>query len=456
MEKGGVCLEQKQNKMGYMPVSKLLISMSLPIMISMLVQALYNIVDSIFVAQLGEEALAAVSLAFPIQSIMISVAVGTAVGLNSLISRRLGEHRYDEANLSATHGIILAIVSSCIFIIFGLFFSKVYFSAFSNQSDIIRMGSTYISICTIFSIGIFLQVTSERIMQSAGITIYNMITQLVGAISNIILDPILIFGLFGLPKFGIAGAAMATVIGQIIAMVLSLYLNYKKNKEVRIHFKGFKFDIYVVQEIYRVGAPSIVMQSIGSIMTMGLNMIIASSQAAISVLGVYFKLNSFIFMPVFGLTNGMIPICAYNFGAKQNDRVLAAVKDALIYAAIILTTGMFIFLAIPDKLLMMFNASSEMLRIGVPALRFISLSFPLAAVGIVLSSLYQALGEGIYSLIMSVCRQLLVILPVAYILNKLFGLTMLWASFAIAEVVSLFICLYLFKRCYNKHLKKIN
>lgn len=445
-------MEQKENKMGYMPISKLLISMSLPIMISMLVQALYNIVDSIFVAQLGEDALTAVSLAFPVQSIMISVAVGTAVGLNSLISRKLGQKRQEEANQTATHGLILAFLSYIIFALFGLFGSKIYFHAFSNNPTVIDMGVRYISICTIFSIGVFLQITSERIMQSAGITIYNMITQLVGAIVNIILDPILIFGLFGVAKCGIAGAAIATVMGQIIAMVLSLYFNYRKNHDVRIKIKGFSFDLYLVGEIYRVGAPSIVMQSIGSIMTMGLNIIIASSQAAISVLGVYFKLNSFIFMPVFGLTNGMIPICAYNFGAKKKERVLAAVKDSLIYAAVILTIGMMIFLAIPDKLLMLFNASPEMLRIGVPALRFISLSFPLAAVGIVLSSLYQALGEGIYSLIMSVCRQLVVILPLAYLLNKFFGLTMLWASFAIAEVISLVICLFLYRRCYKKHL----
>ena len=448
-------MEQTENKMGYMPVSKLLISMSLPIMISMLVQALYNIVDSIFVAQLGEDALTAVSLAFPIQSIMISVAVGTAVGLNSLISRKLGQKRKEEANLAASHGVLLGILSYFVFALFGIFGSRIYFEAFSNNSVVIDMGVQYISICTIFSFGIFLQIIGERIMQSAGITIYNMITQLVGAITNIILDPILIFGLFGMPKLGIAGAAWATVIGQILAMVISYSFNHFKNHEVRLVIKGFTLDSYLIGEIYRVGLPSIVMQSIGSVMVMGLNMIIAESQAAISVLGVYFKLNSFVFMPVFGLTNGLIPICAYNFGAKKKERILLAVKDALIYAAIILTLGMCIFLAIPDKLLMMFNASSEMLRIGVPALRFISLSFPLAAVGIVLSSLYQALGEGIYSLIMSACRQLVVLLPVAYILHKFLGLTMIWAAFAIAEVVSLFICLYFYKLCYKKHLETV-
>lgn len=448
-------MEQKENKMGYMPVSKLLISMSLPIMISMLVQALYNIVDSIFVAQLGENALAAVSLAFPIQSIMISVAVGTAVGVNSLISRKLGQKRKEEANLAATHGLILGVISYLFFALFGFVGARAYFNVFSNDPSIIDMGVQYISICTIFSFGIFIQIISERIMQAAGITIFNMFTQLTGAIINIILDPILIFGLFGVPKMGIAGAAIATVVGQILAMLLSLLFNHLKNHEVRIKIRNFTFEGYVVAEIYRVGAPSIVMQSIGSVMVMGLNTIIASSAAAISVLGVYFKLNSFAFMPVFGLTNGLIPICAYNFGAKNKDRILAAVKDALIYAMIILTLGMVAFLAIPDKLLMMFNASDEMLRIGVPALRFISLSFPLAAVGIVMSSLFQALGEGMYSLIMSVCRQLLVILPLAYILNKLFGLTMLWASFAVAEVISLFICLYLFKRCYKKNLENL-
>lgn len=448
-------MEQKENKMGYMPVSKLLISMSLPIMISMLVQALYNIIDSIFVAQLGEDALAAVSLAFPIQSIMISVAVGTSVGVNSLISRRLGQKRREEANKAATHGLILGFISFIAFAIFGIFASRAYFEAFSTNQKVIEMGATYISICTIFSFGIFLQIQMERIMQAAGITIYNMITQMTGAIINIVLDPILIFGLFGLPKMGIAGAAFATVIGQILAMIFSICLNHYKNHEVRIMIRGFKFESYIVQEIYRVGLPSIIMQSIGSLMVMGLNVIMAASQAAISVLGVYFKLNSFVFMPVFGLTSGMIPICAYNFGAKNRERILDAVKDALIYAGVILTTGMIVFLLIPDKLLMMFNASDEMLRIGVPALRLISFSFPLAAIGIVLSSLFQALGEGVYSLIMSVCRQLFAILPLAYILNKLFGLTWLWASFSLAEVVSLCICLYLYKCAYNKHLKNL-
>lgn len=445
-------MENKGNKMGYMPVSKLLISMSLPIMISMLVQALYNIVDSIFVAQLGEDALTAVSLAFPIQTIMISVAVGTAVGLNSVISRKLGQQKREDASSAAANGIFLAILSFMAFAVFGLFGSRFYFELFSDNQVVINMGTSYVTICLAFSLGIFIQVTSERIMQSAGITIYNMITQLIGAITNIILDPILIFGLFGFPKMGIAGAAVATVTGQLLAMCISIYFNYTKNHEVRLNFKGFKPEMEFIKEIYKVGAPSIIMQSIGSVMVMGLNVIIASSQAAISVLGVYFKLNSFVFMPVFGLTNGMIPICAYNFGSKQNKRVLAAVKDALIYAIIILTAGMAVFWLIPDKLLMMFNASDEMIRIGVPALRLISLSFPLAAVGIVLSSLYQALGEGIYSLIMSVCRQLLVILPLAYILNMVFGLTVIWASFAIAEVISLFICLSLYRQCYKKHL----
>ncbi len=425
---------RKENKMGTMPVSRLLISMSLPIMISMLVQAMYNIVDSIFVAQVSENALTAVSLAFPVQNLMIAVSVGTGVGINSLLSRRLGERNFEDANATAENGLVLAVISAALFALFGGLFSEQFFRLFTQTEEIVEMGTGYLTICTVFSFGIFLQVTAERIMQSTGNTIYNMITQGIGAITNIILDPILIFGLYGMPAMGVNGAAAATVVGQILAMVLGLLFNVLFNHDVRISFKGFRPNLRIIREIYKVGVPSIIMQSIATVMTIGMNKIlIPFTETAVSVFGVYFKLQSFVFMPVFGLNNGLVH----------------AVKDAALYAFSIMALGLLIFQTMPVQLLRMFKASDSMLAIGVPALRLISISFLGAGVSIVFSSVFQAVGNGVLSLVTSVARQLIVILPVAWLMAREFGLNAVWLSFPIAEAVSLLLSLIFYHHVYQ-------
>ena len=366
-----------ENKMGTMPVNKLLVSMSLPMIASMLVQALYNVVDSVFVAQISENALTAVSLAFPIQSLMIAVSSGT-----------------------------------CVFALMGILGSHLFFASQTENREIVEFGTQYLTICLIFSFGIFMEMTFERIMQSTGRTIYSMVTQGTGAIINIILDPIMIFGLFGFPRLGIRGAAIATVTGQIIAMILAVWFNHKKNRDVQLSFKGFKPDGRIIAKIYEVGVPSIVMQSIVSIMTFGMNKIlIMFSETAVSVLGIYFKLQSFIFMPIFGLNNGVIPIVAYNYGAGHKRRIMDTIKLSTFIAVGIMLIGLIIFQVFPEGLLKLFNASDHMLEVGVPALRIISTSFLFAGYCIILGSVFQALGNGVYSLIVSVARQLLCILP---------------------------------------------
>ncbi len=449
-------MEQRENKMGYMPMGKLLVGMAWPIMLSMLVQALYNVVDSIYVSRLGENGLTALSLAFPVQNLIIAVGVGTAVGVNSLLSRKLGERRYDDANAVAENGLLLAVLSWLIFLVFGLFFTRTFFMSFTSNTEIIEMGTQYLSICTILSIGIFVSVVTERIMQATGKTIYTMFTQGSGAIINIVLDPILIFGLLGFPAMGIAGAAIATVIGQLFGMLLSLYLNAKFNKEIHIRLKGFRPNGRIIGEIYAVGVPGIVMQSISSVMTVGLNKILIDfTETAVAVFGVYFKLQSFVFMPVFGLTNALVPIVGYNYGAGNRERIVKAIKLAGCYAFGIMTVGAAIFFLFPDKLLLMFDASPDMLEIGIPALRTICISFMGASIGITLSSAFQAMGKGIYSLSMSACRQLVVILPVAWILGKLWGLSAVWFAFLIAEVASLALALILYRRIYNRQIKNL-
>ncbi len=449
-------MEQRENKMGYMPMGKLLVGMAWPIMLSMLVQALYNVVDSIYVSRLGENGLTALSLAFPVQNLIIAVGVGTAVGVNSLLSRKLGERRYDDANAVAENGLLLAVLSWLIFLVFGLFFTRTFFMSFTSNTEIIEMGTQYLSICTILSVGIFVSVVTERIMQATGKTIYTMFTQGSGAIINIVLDPILIFGLLGFPAMGIAGAAIATVIGQLFGMLLSLYLNAKFNKEVHIRLKGFRPNGRIIGEIYAVGVPGIVMQSISSVMTVGLNKILIDfTETAVAVFGVYFKLQSFVFMPVFGLTNALVPIVGYNYGAGNRERIVKAIKLAGCYAFGIMTVGAAIFFLFPDKLLLMFDASPDMLEIGIPALRTICISFMGASIGITLSSAFQAMGKGIYSLSMSACRQLVVILPVAWILGKLWGLSAVWFAFLIAEVASLALALILYRRIYNRQIKNL-
>ena len=447
----------KENKMGSMPVPKLLISMSLPMMISMLVQALYNIVDSMFVAQLSEDALTAVSLAFPIQNLMIAVASGTGVGINALLSRNLGEKNYEGANRAARNGIFLGIASCILFAILGIIGSHFFFTMQTDNEIIVTYGTQYLRIITLFSAGIFLQITFERLLQSTGKTIYTMITQGTGAIINIILDPVLIFGLFGFPKLEVAGAAIATVIGQIIALTMSFFFNITKNKELSLNFRGFRPHKRTIATIYEVGIPSIIMQAISSVMTFGMNKILLMfSSTAAAVFGVYFKLQSFIFMPVFGLNNGMIPIIAYNYGAKNKKRIMQAVKLSVMIAVSIMLLGLAIFQIFPEALLRnLFDASETMLAIGVPALRIISISFLFAGYCIVASSVFQALGNGIYSLIVSVSRQLLVILPVAYIFAKLFGLHQVWWAIPIAEIISVILCTILLKRIYEKKVRPL-
>lgn len=451
---------RKENKMGIMPVPKLLISMSLPMIISMLVQAFYNIVDSIFVAQISEDALTAVSLAFPIQNLMIAVAAGTGVGINALLSRSLGEKKYDKVNKIAQNGIFLALLSSIAFAIAGIFGSRFFFEAQTKDVEIIQYGVDYMTIITVASIGIFLQIAFERLMQSTGKTIFNMIIQGTGAIINIILDPILIFGWkrFGIPEMSVAGAAIATVTGQIIAAILGIILNQKFNKEVHITLKGFKPCRKTIGSIYQIGVPSILMQSIGSVTTFGMNKILLDffHSTAAAVFGVYFKLQSFIFMPVFGLTNGIIPIVAYNYGARNKKRIYQTLRLGAILAVSIMFVGMLVFQLLPEPLLRLFDASDKMIEVGIPALRIISLSFSFAGFCIVSSSIFQALGNGIYSLIMSVARQLVVILPVAYLFAKLFhNVDFVWYAYPIAEIASVLVCIILLKRILKVKVKSL-
>lgn len=446
-----------ENKMGVMPVPKLLISMSLPMMISMLVQALYNIVDSMFVAQLSEDALTAVSLAFPIQNLMIAVAAGTGVGINALLSRNLGEKNHKGADLAAKNGIFLGIVSCIVFALAGIFFSRTFFVLQTSNPVIIEYGTQYMTIICVLSVGIFMQITFERLLQSTGKTIYNMITQGTGAIINIILDPILIFGYFGLPRMEVAGAAVATVIGQLVAVTMSFFFNTKKNREININMRGFRPHGRTIAVIYEVGVPSIIMQSIGSVMTFGMNKILLMfSSTAAAVFGVYFKLQSFIFMPVFGLNNGMIPIIAYNYGARDKKRITHTLRLSVLIASGIMVVGFILFQTCSGFMLRhLFDASEHMLSIGTPALRIISISFLFAGYNIIVSSMFQALGNGMYSLIVSVARQLLVILPVAYFLAVTFGLHMVWWSIPAAEIVSLAVSSLLLKRIYRLKVQHI-
>lgn len=443
----------KENKMGTMPVNKLIITMSLPMIISMLVQALYNVVDSIFVSQISENALAAVSLAFPVQNFMIAVGVGTGVGINALLSRSLGEKKFEEANNAANNGIFLAVLSYLAFLVIGILFSKSFFQWQTDIKEIVEGGYEYLIICTTCSFGLYGQLVFEKLMQSTGKTVYSMMTQLAGAIINIILDPILIFGLFGFPKMGIAGAAIATVIGQISGMSLGIYLNSTKNKEIKVKIKGFSPNIKTIKDIYSVGIPSIVMASIGSVMTFGINKILlVFTSTATAVFGVYFKLQSFIFMPVLGINNGMVPIVSYNYGAKHKDRLMKTVKISIIYAIIIMIAGLCIFQILPKQLLSLFSASEEMINIGIPALRIISLSFLFAGYCIVVSSMFQALGNGVMSLIVSIGRQLVVLLPVAYLLSKTNNLNLVWWAFPIAELASVLLSIIGFKYVYKKEI----
>lgn len=449
-------MQAKENKMGVMPVNKLLLSMSLPMILSMLVQALYNIVDSIFVAQVSENALTAVSLAFPIQSFMIAVSTGTGVGINALLSRSLGEKNYETANKTAENGILLAIISAALFAVFGSLFASTFFSAQTQNEEIAGYGTQYLIICCSCSFGIFLQITLERLLQSTGKTIYNMITQGVGAIINIILDPIMIFGLFGFPRMEVAGAALATVTGQVIAAGLGIYFNLKKNHEIKLTWKGLRPNGAIIKKIYIVGLPSIIMQSISSVMIFGMNKILLSfEETAAAVFGVYFKLQSFVFMPIFGLTNGMIPIVAYNFGARHRDRMVKTTKLSIVYAVGIMLFGVIMMQCFPAVFLRMFNASDRMIALGVPALRIISLSFVFAGYSIILSSVFQAVGNGMLSMLVSLIRQMVILLPAAYLLSLSGNVNNIWFSFPIAEVFSVLMCSIFMKYIYDKVIKPL-
>lgn len=446
--------------MGVMPVNKLLLNMSLPMMVSMLVQALYNIVDSIFVSRINEEALTAVSLAFPVQTLMIAVAGGTSVGINALLSRALGEKNKERVNQVATNGAFLAVVGYVLFLLFGLFGTHAFFASQTDATvsgqQILVYGEQYMRICCICSIGIFTQCTFEKLLQSTGKTLLTMVTQGVGAIINIILDPILIFGYFGFPRMEVAGAALATVIGQCVAGILAVVLNQKRNHEVRISFRKSPISPKIIGEIYKVGVPSIVMQAIGSVMTYGMNRILMSfSATAAAVFGVYFKLQSFIFMPVFGLNNGLVPIIAYNYGAGKRSRMIKTIKLSIAYAVGLMLIGFTLFQTIPGPLLKLFEASTDMLQIGIPALRIISYSFILAGFCIVVGSVFQALGKAMYSMFVSIARQLLVLLPAAYILAKVFGLEAVWLAFPIAELMSVTVSAICFVHIYRTIISKV-
>lgn len=446
----------QENKMGVMPIDKLIVSMSLPIMISMLVQALYNIIDSIFVAKISENALTAVSMAFPIQNLMIAVGVGTAVGMNALLARSLGEKDYDKVNKIAENGIFLAVLSYLAFLLLGLFFAESFFRSQTDIEEIVVYGTQYLTVCCCFSFGVFVQVMFERMLQATGKTVYSMVSQGVGAIVNIILDPILIFGLLGLPKMGVVGAAAATVIGQIVAAIVGVVLNQTKNHEVHIHLKGFRPSGSIIKQIYGIGVPSIIMQAIGSVMTYGMNRILITfSSTATAVFGVYFKLQSFVFMPVFGLNSGVIPIMAYNYGAQKRERVTKTLKHTVLYAVTILTVGFVLFQTIPGLLLQMFNASEHMLSIGIPALRIISISFIPAAIGISCSGVFQALGKAVYSMMVSIARQLVVLLPAAFLLALSGSVNLVWWAFPIAELFSLVMTLIFLRKLYKDVIKKI-
>ncbi len=446
----------KENKMGYMPVGKLVVTMSMPMILSMLVQALYNVVDSMFVSRVSENALTAVSLAFPIQNLMIGVAAGTAVGVNALLSKSLGEKNYKRANTVAENGVFLALCGFILFLVFGLTGTTAFFHSQTDVKEIVDFGSDYLKVCCCFSLGVFGQIMFERLMQATGRTFYTLITQGIGAIVNIILDPIFIFGYFGVPRMEAKGAAVATVIGQTVAFIIAVILNKRKNPDVTLNIKKYKPNLKIIGSIYAIGVPSIIMVAIGSVMTYSLNKIlIAFTETAAAVFGVYFKLQSFVFMPVFGLNNGVIPIIAFNYGAKNRQRVLKAIKVSLIFAFSFMVAGFLIMQFFPKELLSIFNASEDMMKIGVVALKTISFSFLAAGFSIVMSSTFQAFGKGVFSMLISFARQIVVLIPAAYFLSKTGILDKVWLAFPIAEIMSVAVAAVLFAILYNKVIKKI-
>lgn len=448
----------KENKMGVMPINKLVFNMSVPMMLSMLVQSLYNIVDSVFVAKLSENALTAVSLAFPLQTLLIAVGAGTGVGINALLSKSLGEKDVKKVNQTAANGGFVYLLSYILFLILGLTVVKPFYAGQIKGADteIMDFGVSYLSLVMIFSFGLFAQFYFERLLTSTGKTLYSMISQMTGAVTNIILDPILIFGLLGMPKLGVAGAAIATVIGQCVAGILAFIFNLRVNQEVQLSFKGFRPNARIIGRIYEVGIPSIIMQSIGSIMTYSMNTILITfTPTATAVFGVYFKLQSFFFMPIFGLNNGITPIIAYNYGANNKKRMLKTIKLSMAVAGILMFVGLLAFEFIPHILFSFFDASDEMLEIGCHALRVIAVHFLIAWFCIIAGTVFQALGKAVYSLIVSIMRQLVVLVPAAFILAKVGGLDAVWWAFPIAEVMSFIVSTICLVNIYNKIIKNI-
>ena len=441
----------RENKMGTMPENQLLLSMAVPMMISMLVQALYNIVDSIFVSRICEDALTAVSMAFPWQNIVIAIAVGFGVGINALLSRALGQKNAERVNQVAVNGLLLAGLSYLLVLVAGLIGIRAYMRTQTDIETIVNYGITYLNICILCSFGVFVEITFERFLQATGRTVYSMITQLTGAITNIILDPILIFGLLGFPKLGIAGAAWATVIGQCVGAVVAVTLNHFKNPEVHLRLRHIRPNGRLMGEITAISIPSIIMSCISSLTCFVMNMIlIAYSSTAVAVFGVYFKLQSFVFMPVFGLNNGMVPIIAYNYGAQKPDRIHKTIRLGMAYAVAIMAVGLLVFQLIPKQLLLMFDASDAMLGIGAPALRIMSLAFVFAGVGIASSSACQAFGYSVYSMLISIARQIVVLIPAAYLLSLTGVLRSIWFAFPIAEIASLILSLFFLRTTLKK------
>lgn len=441
----------RENKMGTMPENKLLLSMAVPMMISMLVQALYNIVDSIFVSRICEDALTAVSMAFPWQNIIISIAVGFGVGINALLSRALGQKNAERVNQVAVNGLLLAGLSYLLVLVAGLIGIRAYMRTQTDIETIVNYGITYLNICILCSFGVFVEITFERFLQATGRTVYSMITQLTGAITNIILDPILIFGLLGFPKLGIAGAAWATVIGQCVGAVVAVMLNHFKNPEVHLRLRHIRPNGRLMGEITAISIPSIIMSCISSLTCFVMNMIlIAYSSTAVAVFGVYFKLQSFVFMPVFGLNNGMVPIIAYNYGAQKPERIHKTIRLGMVYAVAIMLVGLLVFQLIPKELLLMFDASDAMLEIGAPALRIMSLAFVFAGIGIVSGSTCQAFGYSVYSMLISIARQIVVLIPAAYLLSLTGVLRSIWFAFPIAEIFSLILSLFFLRTTLKK------
>ncbi len=446
----------QENKMGVMPVGKLLANMALPMILSMLVQALYNVVDSVYVSQVSESAVTALSLAFPVQNLQIGFAVGIGVGVNSLLSKSLGERDQEAANRTAGNGMILMFIAVAAFMLFGVFGARPYYEMQSDVAETVEGGIAYTSICCFFCLGSFMEILGERLLQATGRTVHTMITQSVGAIINIILDPIFIHGWFGVPAMGVAGAAVATVIGQWVAGALALYFNEKHNPEVQFGKRYAKLDGRIVGTILTVGVPSIVMNGIGSVMNFGMNQILQGfTETATSVFGIYFKLQSFFFMPLFGLNNATISIIAFNYGARKPERITKTLKIAVCAALGLMTAGLLAFQFVPDVLLGLFNPSEEFLVMGEACLRTISWSFPVAAVCISLGASFQALGNGVYSTITSLCRQLLVLLPVAYLLSLTGEVNFVWMSYPIAEVVSGSLTAFFFLRIYRQKIKPL-